>query len=252
MKPAVCILGAVRQEIAGIKRRMKIDEQVRLGRADAWAGTWENTAIVLVRTGIGQARARDALERVLEKYSVSTVISIGYAGGLDPKLKVGDLVVANRILGLCPEKEQGDEEFFADPALVERALLLPVAAGATAVGGELLTVDRVVCDPESKRALLKRYLALAGDMETAALAKLAAEKPLPFLSVRAISDTAEQKLLDVTSFVEADGEVSKLKAGWYVLTHPGSLKFLNDIRQHAGRATNVMTDFLAGFLKAAP
>lgn len=252
MKPAVCILGAVRQEIAGIKRRMNIDEQTRLGRADAWAGTWESTSIVLVRTGIGQARARDALERVLEKYSVSTVISIGYAGGLDPKLKVGDLVVAHRILGLGPEKEQEAEEFFADPALVERALKLPVAADATAVGGDLLTVDRVVCDPESKRALLKHYQALAVDMETAALAKLAAEKPLPFLSVRAISDTAEQELLDVTSFVEADGQVSKLKAGWYVLTHPGSLKFLNDIRQHAGRATNVMTDFLAGFLKAAP
>ena len=98
MENSICILGAVKEEIAGIKGRMKINQRLKLGTNDVFCGFWEGKSIILVRTGIGKIRAGGALAMILDKYSLSMVISLGYAGGTHPDLKAGDLLVANRFL----------------------------------------------------------------------------------------------------------------------------------------------------------
>jgi hypothetical protein len=85
-------------------------------------------------------------------------------------------------------------------------------------------------------------------METSAIAKVSTDKNLPFLSVRAISDSVEQEILDSSSFLGSDGEISKLKAGWYVLTHPGSISSALSLRSQTQQATRTMTDFISNLL----
>lgn len=254
MEPAICILGAVREEISGIRRQMTVHQQTKLGKADVWSGSWEGRPIVLVRTGIGKIRARDALSQVQGKFRPAMIVSIGYAGGADPRLRVGDLLVADKVLEL-PSADDGKSgnppplEIPIDPHLLRQAPREIPSLPASIFSGGLITVGEVVHDPKLKHEIGIQYSVLAIDMETAALARVAREKNLPFLSIRSITDTASQELFDVSSFLEKDGEISRLKAGWYVLTHPASLKSLKNLKDHAQLATRSLTDFLAAFLR---
>jgi adenosylhomocysteine nucleosidase len=140
-------------------------------------------------------------------------------------------------------------EIILDTALVNKALLLSCPKEATAHCGTLMTIDRIAGKPEDKKNLGENYSVLAVDMETFELAELTHKKDLPFLSIRAVSDTVNEELFDATDFVEEDGEVSTLKAGWYVLKNPGSLKDLMDLRQRSQLATSNLTRFLSQFLR---
>ena len=248
MESSICILGAVKEEIAGIKGRMKIDHRSKLGTADIFYGTWERKSIILVRTGIGKIRAGGALATVLEKYSLSMVISIGYAGGTHPDIKAGDLLVARRFLAF-PKDDQPPEKIDVTSCLVKRAEKVPPSKKYSAYRGSLLTVDRVINKPADKKAIGEDYGVNGIDMETSVLAQMAVVRKLPFLSVRAITDTVSQELVDVSSFMEKDGQVSIRKAGWYILTHPGSIPTFISLQEIAHRGTKNITEFLINFLK---
>ena len=248
MSRLVCILGALREEINLIRGQMTVDEQFKVGRADVWTGNWEGVRIILVRTGIGKDYALSALEKVLNRANPSLILSIGYAGGLDPKLKVGDVVLADHVLKI--NKALMDVGSYPID-LKQLELLEGLACSKKIVvhRGKLITVDQVVNDSTVKQELGSRYNALAVDMETAALVAHASEKKISFLSVRAVSDTVEQSLVDVSSFIGDDGEVSKLKAGWYVLTHPHTIKNFISLHGQSQQATRNMTEFIGIFMR---
>jgi adenosylhomocysteine nucleosidase len=229
---------------------MKISQRLKLGTVDVFCGFWERKSIVLVRTGIGKVRAGGALAMVLEKYSLSMVISIGYAGGTHPDIKTGDILVANRFL-VSPRNNEFPQEIPMTTSLAEKAEKVPPSKKYSAFTGCLLTMDRVVHWPDEKKALGEDYDVIAVDMETSVLAQMAAVRNLPFLSVRAITDRVDQELIDVSSFMERDGTVSIKKAGWYVLTHPGTIGTFISLKVIAQKATKNITEFLIAFLKLA-
>jgi len=254
----ICILGAVRQEISKIRGGMSGREHRKLGNADSWRGTWKGHDILLVRTGMGKAQAREALNRVFADLAVPRlIISTGYAGATDPALSIGDIVVADRVLETpCATDEDFSatrpvSEFCVDPVWTDKIMAIP-AVGVKVSRGGLLTVDKPVCSPQAKKAVGERYRVQAVEMETSAMIALAAEKNVAFLSIRAVSDTVEDELIDVSPFVGADGEVSPLQAGWHVLTHPGIIGEVLTLRQHACRATDTLTHCLASFLQTLP
>jgi len=258
MEQPVCILAAVREELSGILRRMAVSKKQKIGLADLWIGAWQGRPLLLVRTGVGKRRAFLALSEVLAGHAPGLIVSIGYAGGTDPALRVGDLFLADKIL----EPPPGDfhaggaqapaQEFEADEAITACFAEVAPPEGAALHRGALLTVGEVVTEPERKHALGARHGARALDMETAALARLAREKGIPFVSLRAISDAADDALMDVSPFLEEDGEVSRLKAGWYVLTHPSAIGTFRSLQAVARLATARLTEFLAAALKKLP
>lgn len=245
MNDCIAILGALKEEIAGIKQAMNISDRVRLGKSDAWPGKWAGHNIVLVRSGVGKQRAADCCLQVVDRFSPKALISIGYAGAVREALKPGDLVIADSIVELV---DQEDKIFVPDSDWLNRAREIPCPEGAEKVVGGLLTVNAVIHDPVAKRELGRRYNAQAVEMETSAIATVATKKNLPLLSVRAISDSIDQELLDSSSFLGSDGEVSTLKAGWYVLTHPGSIKNALSLRAQTLQATQNLTRFLSDLL----
>ena len=107
--------------------------------------------------------------------------------------------------------------------------------------GKLVTVNSVIHTPTAKKDLGKQFGAEAVEMETVEIALLARENKIPFLSVRGISDEVDHELIDSSSFLGDDGEISKLKAGWYVLTHPKSFKNALSLRSHTLIATRNLT-----------
>ena len=243
MNDCIAIFGAVKEEIAGIKQAMNISDHMRLGKTSAWPGKWGKQRIVLVRSGVGQQRAEAATLQVIDRFKPSTLVSIGYAGAVQPELNVGDLVIADTII---EEKKKG--KYSPDSDWLNRAKDVSCPEGFKAVVGGLLTVDNVIHDSLSKQELGKNYGVQAVEMETSAIANMAEEKNVPFLSLRVISDRLDQELLDSSSFLGSDGEISTLKAGWYVLTHPGSIKSALSLRSQTQIATQALTKFLSNLL----
>ena len=243
MELRIAIIGAIKDEISGIKNQMQITDTLRLSTGNAFVGEWQGVPIVLVRSGMGRDRARRALVEVAERYDLKEIISIGYAGALDPSLEVGDLVVADKIIEMDSSRSDEDMKSYS----LNKEILNTTGEIHRKI---LLTVDRVAATPQEKKKLREKYSAVAVDMETSALAEEAKARNLSFISVRAITDTADQELIDCSYLVEEDGEVSKLKAGWHVLTHPGDLKGMIELGQHAKIATANLTEFLRQYFES--
>jgi adenosylhomocysteine nucleosidase len=134
--------------------------------------------IRVTHTGVGSASAAAKIAKVLAGDRPRVVISAGYAGGLDPELKICDLVLATN---------------FSAPGLVA---LCRNSAGnrRSPVFGGLTSQSAAVESVADKAALADETGAHAVDMETEAIAAACDAARVPLLSVRAISDPASQPL----------------------------------------------------------
>lgn len=134
--------------------------------------------IIVTHTGIGQEAATEAVGALLRTHSPALVVAAGFAGALDPRLEVGDLVVATN---------------YSDPELLARARDRARGAGRVFFGA-LRTVPRVLETCEAKRQFARESDAVAVEMETSAIAAACQDRGIPLLALRAISDTVHTPL----------------------------------------------------------
>ena len=80
--------GAFRRKLAGIKKG-------KCGALTAWRGSIGKVAVIVIHTGIGPASAARTVRELLAHEKPRKVISAGFAGGLDPALRVGDTLTAD-------------------------------------------------------------------------------------------------------------------------------------------------------------
>lgn len=132
------------------------------------------------------ARAREGARRLVAE-GAGALVSFGIAGGLDPALRPGDLVLAEQV-----HSAEG-ETFACDADLRARWDAAATAAGVRH-GGILLGSARPITGITEKWDLHETSSAVAVDMESAAVARVAAGAGIPVLAVRAIADPAERAL----------------------------------------------------------
>ena len=248
MNQPIFILGALREEISQIRKLMTVKEQFKAKHADVWIGTWEGVSIVLVRTGIGKDCALIAMKEVLKRTVPALVLSVGYAGALDLSLNVGDLVVADKIL----EIDLGtnfSKSYPVNPPKLDLFKELVSQKEIRIYKGSLLTVNQVISDSSTKKELGEGHKALAVDMETSSLIAHSIEKQIPFASIRVISDSMDQSLVNMSSIIDEKGEVSRVKAGWFAITHPHIIKNLISLRSQSQKATVNLTKILKVFVR---
>jgi adenosylhomocysteine nucleosidase len=142
-----------------------------------------------------------ALLTVFDPTTIRGVVSFGVAGGLDPSLKSGDVVVATEVTA-------GDARWLAGLSLSE-AQIAGIALGRRrVVRGGLAGVDEVVVGQACKAALRSETGAAAVDMESHIAAAYAAENDLPFTALRVISDPASRALPALArSAIKPNGDI---------------------------------------------
>ena len=111
------------------------------------------------------------------------IISFGVAGGLLPNMSAGTCVVGSEILS-------GTARWAVDPDWSENLL----SAIPTAIHGKIVGASAPIAHPQAKRALHADSGAVAVDMESHIVARMAAAHGLPFAAVRVITDPAEHRL----------------------------------------------------------
>jgi hopanoid-associated phosphorylase len=154
----------------------------------------------IVCSGSDPDRLRAQLS-TLDPTGLRAVISFGIAGGLDPALHPGDVVVATAVIA-----QQGAWKV---PASVVAAVAERVRASGIGVAqGVLVGVDEPILLPAAKAAVRRETEAVAVDMESHIGAAYAAANDLPFAAIRVISDPAIRALPPLAKrALKADGRI---------------------------------------------
>ena len=154
----------------------------------------------IVEVGGGDAAGAAAACQRLIARGIRSLISFGLAGGLNPALRPGTLVVPDVVLSK-------DGHWPTHP---------PLAAWLGPVGGALYSGGSVLVTVDEKKALFARTGALAVDLESAAVAETAARHVLPFAVLRAICDPATRPLpraalvaLDPNGKIDGGGRLAR-------------------------------------------
>jgi adenosylhomocysteine nucleosidase len=176
-------------------------------------------ALHVFHTGIGVAAADRAVRALLAQETPTALIAAGFAGALDPALRVGDVVVAtNRsapaFVALCRERWKAD---------------------AQVSFGELTTAALAAESTAAKAQLARDSSACAVDMETSAIAAVCHSAGIPLLALRVISDaaTAPLPLPFSVSYDLAAQRPRPAAVAAYLARHPRAIlplaKFIRDL-----------------------
>ncbi len=132
-----------------------------------------------MQSGPGAARAAAAAERAVDS-GAGLLVSWGLAGGLVAAVAPGTVLLPRRVV------ERGAEPFLADAAWHGR--LCRLADELEVEQGDLLTVPAALESPAAKRAAAAATETVAVDMESAAVAAVAARARVPFVALRVVVD----------------------------------------------------------------
>jgi adenosylhomocysteine nucleosidase len=175
----VAMVAALEREVRALVRGWGRVEREHEGRRFTF---FESGETVVVCGGIGAEAARRATEAAIALYQPEVVWSVGFAGGLDSGLKVGEIFLPRRVVDA------------RDGSSVEMGAGFGVLVSAAGIAGV-----------EQKAKLAESYGAQAVDMEAAAVARGAQARGVRFMAVKAISDDRSFVMPAMDRFVE-DGQ----------------------------------------------
>jgi adenosylhomocysteine nucleosidase len=175
-----------------------------------------------VAIGGGTPAGATAAATTLVEQGCTGLISFGLAGGLDPALRPGALIVPSAVI-------DGDASHATDPNLSR------MLGGTTP--HVLIGAEAIVASVTAKRALRERTGATAVDLESGAVARIAAARGIPFAVLRAICDPADRALPRAAQIaLEPGGEVSIWRVLASIAAHPGQLPALLALAADAASA----------------
>jgi len=171
---------------------------------------------LLTVSGMGAAAATSGA-RALVDAGARALASWGMAGGLDPSLAAGTVVLPMEIVS-------SEGAVFNTSGSWRQDLASAVAPRVTVISGRLLSMPGAVASVAAKAALLRETGAVAVDMESASVAAVAAAFRLPFLAVRVIVDAATDTLPScVAAAADQQGHLRLLKLIAALARAPGEL-----------------------------
>ncbi len=168
--------------------------------------------------GMGGAGAGSAVQD-LAALKVERLVSFGLAGGLDPTLKPGALVVPRAIL-------DGTGKSFAVDEAWRSQFLERLGSERQALDGTLLSGAGLLTTKDAKQDAFQRSGGLAADMESAEIAIAAEAAEMPFLVLRAVADDAGTTLPPAAGAMSPGGRLSAWRVMGSLARRPWQLPAL--------------------------
>jgi adenosylhomocysteine nucleosidase len=233
----VLVTFAVDAEFALWRKRHDFRREMLNGAAVVYSAKIGVASVDVFLTGMGLPTLRPGFHLLLSR-NPHILISSGLAGGLDPSLKVGDIVAA-RSLALV----QGGDRVKSRRKLVEIA----ERCGARPVD-VFLTSPRIVSQAQYKKAM-----ASFGDvveMEGYHLLAAASGTQTASIAIRSISDTQEEDLpLDFEKAITPWGTVNARQLVLQIVRSPHRIPSLIKFGRGTEKATRRLADFLDKYLE---
>ena len=159
--------------------------------------------IVLAKSGVGKVNSATTTQFIIDKFKPNFIINTGIAGGLSSDLKVGDTVIAEKMIqhdfdltafgnpkgymdtGIEPDKPT---VYYSDKALIDKFIK---KSNGSISKVTVATGDVFVVDKTQKENIKNEFGASVIDMESAAIAQTAQRNGVPVLILKTISDESD-------------------------------------------------------------
>ncbi|HWK24372.1 MAG TPA: 5'-methylthioadenosine/S-adenosylhomocysteine nucleosidase [Ureibacillus sp.] len=198
----IAVIGAMEEEVELLRNSLTNTEVTTIANSEYTTGTYKDKEIVLLKSGIGKVNAAMSTTALLYKFQPDVVINTGSAGGYDPLLEVGAIVISDEVrhhdvdvtifnyeMGQVPQLPAA---FKSDQGLMKLAeeAVEEIGEHQYAVG-LICSGDSFMNDPE-RVAKVREYFPQmkAVEMEAAAVAQVCYQFKTPFVVIRALSDIA--------------------------------------------------------------
>jgi len=226
------ILGAFGEEIKYLLTQVQQKKETIIQQVHFTEGVLQGKHVVIAQTGIGKVNAAITTTLMLEHYQPGAIIFTGIAGGVNPVLQPGDLVIGTRIAyhdygAIVPDSiirkptrnpftlTENPLYFTCDSALVARARYIGRSISLEKIhrsngdqlpqiiSGTIVTGDVFVSSDKAAADLLQRLQADATEMEGAAVAQVCWQQKTPFIVIRSMSDNANNNAhTDLATFYQ--------------------------------------------------
>jgi adenosylhomocysteine nucleosidase len=241
--PTLGLICAIPQELTDLRAALDHDERIEIGDFAFDRGRLDHRPVVLAEAGIGKVNTTAVATLLAARFDAAVLVFSGVAGGLDPDLAIGDVVIGQRAIqhdcGVIEHErlhpyQAGHVPFFnptrelgytVDAALLERVRgalgdleLAPLSAAAGGRGrrpkltyGTILAGDQYIHCEATRDRLHREFQAQAVAMEGGALGQVAERLGVPWLEIRALSDLAgADSRFDFAAFVDEVAKSSSL------------------------------------------
>jgi adenosylhomocysteine nucleosidase len=198
----IAVIGAMEEEVIILRNQLENKKTEIIANSEFSSGTYGGKDVVLLKSGIGKVNAAMSTTILIERYHPDLIINTGSAGGLNPELNVGDLVISDDVchhdvdatvfgyaygqVPQMPAAYQADERLIQVAEEAARSL-----EGIQVKKGRIASGDSFMSDPDRVQMVAEKFPGLqAVEMEAAAIAQVAYQYGLPFVIIRALSDIA--------------------------------------------------------------
>ncbi len=221
----VAIVAALEREVRALAERWRVVEREHENRSFRF---FENGTVVLVCGGIGPEAARRAAEAMVTIYEPGLLVSAGFAGALDPGMRVGQVCLPARVIDA---KDGSSREIaFGQGVLVSAASIAGI---------------------EQKMKLAHAYGAQAVDMEAAAVVRVAEIHGIAFAVVKAISDESNFEMPQMERFVASDGRFRSGAFAGYAAVRPWLWPRLIHLARSSAKASGALCRELEHYVRDA-
>jgi adenosylhomocysteine nucleosidase len=217
------LICAIPQELAYLRDVLADSESENVAHAHFDTGTLDGHDVVLAGSGMGKVNAALVATLLADRFHCSAIVFSGVAGGLDPTLAIGDVVIADRVIqhdaGVLEDEriqpyQPGYVPFInpterlgydVDPALLARVkgLLDGVTIAGQIAYGTVLSGDQYLHCETTRDRLHREFGGRAVEMEGGSVAQVCEAFGIPWLVIRALSDLAGgNSRFDFASFVD--------------------------------------------------
>jgi adenosylhomocysteine nucleosidase len=194
-------------------------------------------AVDFVVTGMGTENARRGAEAAITK-DHKACLACGFAAGLKPALKIGDVLAARAV------RKMGKNKTLE----CSRNLFMAAYENQAIEAKMFLTADQVIATAEEKQRLSP--FADAVDMESFATISVAREKNVSAVAIRVISDRFDEDVpAEIETTLDEHGRVKIGGVAKYVASHPLQLPALIRLGRKSHTAAEALAHFLEAFIK---
>jgi adenosylhomocysteine nucleosidase len=214
----IAIVAAMEREVGPLVKDWVAVTRQHDGRSYRF---FEKSPLILVCGGIGAEVARRAAEAVISLYRPAAIVSAGFAGGLDPSMRAGQMLTPRYVI----DSRDGSR------------------TDSGAGEGVLITYESVA-DVEQKAKLANSYGAHAVDMEAAAVARSAEAHGIKFLACKVISDKHDSRLPPIMQFVK-NGQFNTAGFIAHLAIRPWLWPAVIKLARNSAVASKVLSEALA-------
>lgn len=234
------LIAAMPEEVTPLLRKMGVSEINDNSRQPVIRFSQSGHDIWLIISGMGSANASTATRTLINNCAPDSIVSLGFAGSLSPKLHVGDIVLAERILLLHDGQFSEQQTVRAD---------MPENIGIVTIPATFVTTGEVMSKKELFTRLPDRLSTAVVEMETAAVAQIASAEHIPLLAIRAISDGFDEELaFTLDEFCDKEMHLQRWRVLLKVAKNPSIIPQLIKLSRNLKIASEALAAAVSGFL----